>query len=236
MKTCGIYTITNLINNKLYVGCTFDFNKRFKSHINRLKHNKHKNQYLQKAWIKYGEENFKFEVLVECEKEFLLSEEHYWCNLLNVHNPEFGYNIQPTNPYGNITPHKGYTHTQLSKDRISKAQKNKPGHRLGQKSSYETKLKLSLSHKGYKWKKEDIEKRETTRKNNKKPYPIAGLKIRADKLAIKYCSLEKREKIKQLILENKTQQVIMDTLHCGKSTIRKIKKQINDTTLNRKGI
>ena len=33
-----------------------------------------------------------------CEKENAYSEEHYWCNLLNSHNREFGYNIAPTNP------------------------------------------------------------------------------------------------------------------------------------------
>jgi hypothetical protein len=35
---------------------------------------------------------------VECDKELLASEEHYWALLLDVHN--IGYNIKPTHPYG----------------------------------------------------------------------------------------------------------------------------------------
>lgn len=94
----GIYTIENVINKKLYVGYTDNFKKRFYNHKSHLNRNVHGNEHLQKAWNKYGKDNFKFEVLSCCSEEFLVSEEHYWCNMLDVHNPLLGYNIQSTNP------------------------------------------------------------------------------------------------------------------------------------------
>ena len=59
---CGIYKITNNINNKFYIGSSKNITKRFKEHKWRLKNNKHPNNKLQNSWNKYGEENFKFEV------------------------------------------------------------------------------------------------------------------------------------------------------------------------------
>jgi len=100
MGKSGVYTITCLINKKMYVGKTKQLKIRKHCHFSELKHNKHKIKDLQDDYNRYGKENFVFEVLIKCKKRFLYSEEHYWCNLLNVHNPEFGYNIQPTNPYG----------------------------------------------------------------------------------------------------------------------------------------
>lgn len=97
----GVYTITNTVNKKLYVGSAFDFTKRWSQHLSFLNAGKHPNRHLQSAYKKYGKDVLVFEVLVECEQEFLSSEEHYWCNLLDVHRT--GYNIKPTHPYGRPT-------------------------------------------------------------------------------------------------------------------------------------
>ena len=60
MKTLGyIYHITNQINNKKYIGKTFDLNHRLSEHFSNLKHNKHHSHKLQRAVNKYGIENFK---------------------------------------------------------------------------------------------------------------------------------------------------------------------------------
>jgi hypothetical protein len=59
----GIYIIKNIINSKLYIGSTCNFKTRFKYHLKKLRNNNHDNQKLQKAWNKYGEDNFIFEIL-----------------------------------------------------------------------------------------------------------------------------------------------------------------------------
>ena len=97
----GIYTITNIINNKIYVGKSKNIKYRFTEHLKCLENNKHHNIYLQNAFNKYGKEAFKLEILEECDITFIFSQENYWCNLLNTHNRSFGYNIRPTNPYNN---------------------------------------------------------------------------------------------------------------------------------------
>ena len=94
----GIYTITNKINNKIYVGYAFNIHKRIEYHIKRLLQNKHNNNRLQNSFNKYGLHNFSFDLLVECKKEYCCSEEHFWCNQLKSHDPKFGFNMRPTNP------------------------------------------------------------------------------------------------------------------------------------------
>jgi len=92
----GIYTITNKTTGKIYVGSsTVDIIKRLNHHYYSLQNNKHKNSHLQRAWNKYGEDDFIMEVLEYCDKEFCLSTEQYWINMLNVTDRSFGYNINP---------------------------------------------------------------------------------------------------------------------------------------------
>ena len=101
MKT-GVYTITNTINNKMYIGFSVNINKRWIRHIDDLTNKIHHCKHLQDAWNLYTKNNFKFEILVECNRELLASEEHYWATILNTHNPEFGYNTRPTHPEGKV--------------------------------------------------------------------------------------------------------------------------------------
>lgn len=110
----GIYTITCLINKKIYVGHTENSGNRAAKHLNSLKINKHSIKDLQEDFNKYGEDLFLFEMIEECPKELLFSQEHYWCNLLNTHDPKYGYNTQLTNPYG-IGKHSETTRIKRSK-------------------------------------------------------------------------------------------------------------------------
>ena len=94
IKKCGVYTITSIVNGKLYVGSTTrSFTKRWNDHKSLLRNNKHHNIHLQRAWNKYGEENFKFEILSICAPTLCILAEQYWMNILNAYKK--GYNRKP---------------------------------------------------------------------------------------------------------------------------------------------
>ena len=61
----GVYKILNTVDNKFYIGSSINIQKRFKGHTSALNKGIHNNQYLQRAWNKYGESSFAFIVLEE---------------------------------------------------------------------------------------------------------------------------------------------------------------------------
>jgi len=87
----GIYKITNIKNNKFYIGSAIKFNVRFSRHKRDLKKQLHANSYLQNAVNKYGINNFKFEILAKCPKKYLIKLEQWFIDNLN---PQ--YNLSPT--------------------------------------------------------------------------------------------------------------------------------------------
>lgn len=106
MKT-GIYTITNKTTGKIYVGSTHrTFKRRWYEHKNDLRNNKHYNKHLQRAWDKYGENDFLFEILEECETQFCESLELYWMNLLGTLDKNYGYNPMLPMIRGSVYPLK----------------------------------------------------------------------------------------------------------------------------------
>lgn len=70
----GIYRIRNLVNGKCYIGKSVDIYHRFKEH----REGRRSSAILQRAFNKYGLENFSFEIIEECNKEDLCSREDYW--------------------------------------------------------------------------------------------------------------------------------------------------------------
>lgn len=86
-----IYCITNLINNKQYVGkTTYSIERRWKQHCSDYKKLKCSNRPLYKAMNKYGIENFKIEVLEQCERNLISEREQYWIKCLKTYH--LGYN------------------------------------------------------------------------------------------------------------------------------------------------
>lgn len=59
----GIYTITNLKTEKIYVGESFDIESRWTQHKNDLLNNSHINKLLQNDFNIYGKKYFKFEII-----------------------------------------------------------------------------------------------------------------------------------------------------------------------------
>lgn len=87
-KKSGVYKIINIINNKCYIGSSVNIKERWINHRKSLKNGKHHSNILQRAYLKYGKENFLFEILEEVEpvKEKLLEKEQYFLDTLK---PEY---------------------------------------------------------------------------------------------------------------------------------------------------
>jgi len=128
LNKIGIYKITNFVNNKCYIGRSKNIEKRFKEHKNSKKQN-----HLYNAFKEYKLENFKFEIIKECNESDLSFYEIIYIRLYCSWNPKYGYN----KTYG------GENNGHLTKEtykKISNSLKN-------QKISKEIKTKMSLSQK-----------------------------------------------------------------------------------------
>ncbi len=109
-------------------------------HLLNLRRNQHDNDYLQKAFNKYGEDDFIFEVLEVIEKledgsndkVKLTEREQYWMDYYKTWDRQFGYNI---NPSAELNYMSGKTHTEEARKKISEAAK-------GRKLSDEAKERL----------------------------------------------------------------------------------------------
>lgn len=86
-----IYKITNLINNKIYIGKTNrTIEERFKEHCNEYKKERSEKRPLYNAMNKYGIENFKIEQIEECSLEESSDRESYWIEYYGSF--KYGYN------------------------------------------------------------------------------------------------------------------------------------------------
>jgi group I intron endonuclease len=158
----GIYKIRNIITNDLYIGQTINLRKRKNSHFHYLRKGKHDNSHFQNAFNKYGEANFKFEVILYCEWDELT---RYEQELVNRLKPSYnlllecvdslkGYKlreetIKKMSEYmsGENNPHLGTHHSEETKQKMSQSQKGNKN-RLGLHNSEESKRKSSESNKG----------------------------------------------------------------------------------------
>ena len=98
-ETCYgvIYKITNIINNKIYIGQKINPQKWYKYYWG-------SGLIIKRAIKKWGRNNFKKEVVCECSsQEELDSKEAYYIKLYESYIPEIGYNILK---YGKTT--KGF--------------------------------------------------------------------------------------------------------------------------------
>ncbi len=116
-KISGIYKIENIINGNVYIGQSKDVRNRMYSHKSELKKNKHCNIHLQRAWNKYGEDNFKFIILEECNQEEIDQKEIIYINKYNSYKN--GYNRDLGGKCGNVHSEETIIKLKKSKENIS---------------------------------------------------------------------------------------------------------------------
>jgi group I intron endonuclease len=90
---CGVYKIENALNNKMYIGQSIDVHSRWGYHIRALNNGTHYNDHLQRAWNKYGQDNFVFSVIERCSELDLDNKEMYYISKFDTTNCECGYNL-----------------------------------------------------------------------------------------------------------------------------------------------
>ena len=110
----GIYKITNLINGKCYIGQSINIEKRWKDH-QIVATNPNDNGYnypLYKAIRKYGQENFSWEVIEECDQNLLDEREVFWISYYDSYNNGYNQTLG-----GNNIPSEARW-SKLSKDQV----------------------------------------------------------------------------------------------------------------------
>lgn len=150
-----VYKCTNLINGKIYIGKTNNFEFRRKQHLRNIKKYC---TYFYNAINKYGKNNFYWDILnnVETDKE-AFELEKFWIKYFKSNDSKFGYNM--TNGGEGIS---GFKHNSKTKNKIKEKRKNQII-----KHSEETKRKISESNKGKTISKKCREKISKTKKGTK---------------------------------------------------------------------
>lgn len=88
-KIPGIYGIYCLISDKIYVGSAINLHARYIRHKYYLKKGTHHSLKLQRAYNKYGVENFKMILLESSDTEELLDKELKWITKFNSYHEGF---------------------------------------------------------------------------------------------------------------------------------------------------
>ena len=105
---------------------------RWRQHKNELNNQTHFNDYLQKAWNKYGADNFHFYVLERCDVDKLDELEVYYIEMYGTLNRDNGYNLTSG----------GSTNKTYSDDTRVKISNSLQGHAV----SIESRIKISENH------------------------------------------------------------------------------------------
>lgn len=86
-----IYKITNVVNGKIYIGQTVQtLHQRWLRHCSKTGGSC---SYLHRAILKYGKENFKIEVIMETEQDFLNVTEQFYIHHYKSTDHRIGYNL-----------------------------------------------------------------------------------------------------------------------------------------------
>lgn len=157
-----IYQIICTSTGKRYIGQTDNAQRRWWEHCSALRRDVHYSRYLQRAWNKYGENAFSFQVIEECQLDQLTQREQYWLDFYKPIAPS-GFNL---NSRADMPPMLGKSHTDEARAKMSANAK-------GRKLSVEHRAKISAGLAGKKKSPESIAKRVAATKG--RPYTAETL-------------------------------------------------------------
>lgn len=116
-RICGIYKITNKLNNKSYIGQSNNIQRRLAEHKSENYRNFHLDKPLYKSISKNGIENFSFEIIEQCDENILDEREKYWINIYNCldngYNCTEGGKIFPEHQIGAKNPYENNSYNAI---------------------------------------------------------------------------------------------------------------------------
>lgn len=100
----GVYAIINIVNGKIYVGCSINIGRRVTVHFSDLKHGRHSNRYLQSSFRLHGTDSFQVAILEFVNDENLLKvAEQKWIDRYQACNKSVGFNIVPDSQHKRLS-------------------------------------------------------------------------------------------------------------------------------------
>lgn len=103
----GIYKITCVPTGTSYIGQSVAIKRRWATHQRELASGKHYNQHLQRAYDKYGKENFTYEILEQCSKDKLNEREEFYIKMFDTYQNGFNQDLGGCNITGEANPMYG---------------------------------------------------------------------------------------------------------------------------------
>jgi group I intron endonuclease len=80
----GIYKISFIGSDKIYIGSAVNLNRRNSNHLSDLRNNRHCNIIMQRLYTKYGDVNYLFEIIeLVNDKNDLIKREQYFIDILS---------------------------------------------------------------------------------------------------------------------------------------------------------
>jgi|GEM_PF-3174999 len=144
---CGIYRIYFIDSDKSYIGLSKGFKSRRVQHLRVLKQGNHYNIHLQRAFNKYGEDNFRIELIEECDKTELKQKEKEYIKIYDSFDN--GYNLTTGGEDCNLSDDVKKRISEKHKGKIVKEETRKKLRdiNLGKKLTQKTKDKISKLNK-----------------------------------------------------------------------------------------
>ena len=160
----SIYKIINLINEEIYIGCTINtLTQRFNEHLYRCFKTDYKSK-LYNSMKKYGQNNFRIELIEECDLKILYETEKKYIELYDTYHSGLNSTLGGEGCLG-------YVHSEEIRKKISERTKNGNSHKgksyedLYSNSSLDEKEKRRISVKKYWDNLTEEERKDRTLKN-----------------------------------------------------------------------